>query len=87
MQRSDDNRQRAYQTLRGGRMVWVYPGETPPPAKLRSRQETDDEVRARIMLDRPWWTREEMARHSGPALDRMLKNLALPPRKIVDEPA
>lgn len=68
--------------------MWVYPGETPPGAapKVRSRLETDDEVRARITVARPWWGSSQVA-YSGQKLDNMLKNIGLPPRKVIDEPA
>jgi hypothetical protein len=54
----NDNGPRPYSTLRGGRIVWVYPGESlkerlegrfrDANLKKRTRLETDSEIRSRI---------------------------------------
>lgn len=85
MQRQASNAPRPYSTLRDSRVVWVSPDEARPAGPVkRSRLETDAEVRARVMRERPWWTAEEVRRHSGDRLDKMLTNLGLPKRQVVD---
>jgi hypothetical protein len=72
---------RPFSRLRDGKLEWVAPAEPGPAAKVRSRRETDAEVRARLVgVDR--WLIRGM---SGRQLDEMLEMLKLPERKMIDE--
>jgi len=82
---------RPYSTLRDGKIVWVYPGEALPAAKVRSRLETDSEVRTRLNAEikrrraaDPFWLWFKQP-GSGKDLDADLKELGLPARQMVDE--
>ena len=78
------NKPRPYSTLVNGRIVWVAPGENPPPArKVRTRLETDDEFRRRIQIAKGW--AGVYATHTGQQLDAVAKHWDIAPRKLIDE--
>lgn len=71
-----------YSTLRDGRIVWVYPEPAgKSKKKLRSRPETDDEVRKRLLKAGLW----HYPMSSSKELDAQLEYWKLPPRGFVDE--
>lgn len=83
---------RPYSTLRDGKIVWIYPGETAPTKKVRSRPETDGEVRARIdaavkarRKADPFWIWYREPGRSSRELEIDLRDLGLPPRQMIDE--
>lgn len=94
---------RPYSTLRDGKIVWVYPGESladrlngrvrDAKLKFRSRLETDDEVRARLDAEIKRRRQAEpwwiwfYPRNTSKDLDAELKGLGLPPRQMIDEEA
>lgn len=64
-----------------GRVEWVAPPEPGRQRRLRSRLETDDELRARF--DR--YDRERTRRLHGAELDAFVKREGHPPRRFLDE--
>jgi len=79
-------RRHAYSTLNVyGQIVWVYPGDSLRDRleakvrdfnyRLRSRTETDDEVRDRIKRHHPDMWKHMIGDERGPALDTILRYL------------
>ena len=78
-----------------GRFEWIDPPAQSAadaairPTRIRSRLETDDEVRARLSVAHasrnPWAPRETFGLSRGRALDELLKVYGLPARGYIDE--
>lgn len=85
---------KAYQRLVNGKLEWVYPGtELRDKLKakikaiklnLRSRLETDDEVRSRLSKD-PIGRNMSWKMFSGDQLDDALADYKLPARQWIEE--
>ena len=84
-----DNKPRPFSSLRDGKIVWVTPEEHATGKRVRSRSETDDEVRARIKAGWTAWTYwdpvPDLRKYSSKELDNLLKVKGLPARKFIDE--
>lgn len=70
-----------YNSLKG-RIDLTEPAEPQPVKAVRTRLETDDEVRARIKKEA-----DAVSTASGRHLDQVLRDLRLDPRKYVEEDA
>jgi len=72
-----------------GDVDWIDPSTPVTPPRVRSRIETDDEVRARLTpahhAQNPHYPPEHFRGTHGRSLDDLLKIYGLPPRRYVDE--
>lgn len=79
---SEQNQRKSYSYLApNGRIVWVDPEPAAPPKAVRTRLETDAEVRSRMRG--AGYTVSDLSR--GKALDDSMRIWGLPPRKQIDE--
>ena len=68
-----------------GRVEWVTPGTPSSTPNLRSRLETDAEVRRRLIPLIGVFSMFRLTKLHGKELDAELKENGLEPRKMIDE--